>query len=73
MFSILQNADVDDNTRTTTPIPASIYIPDVVSFDKMLSNISNIIPKIDFNYKPLRNNPVMLIIKIKNRNIKLYT
>ena len=40
-----------------------MYIPDVVNIDNMISNISNIIPKADFNYKSLRSNQIRLMIK----------
>ena len=56
-FSIIQNDHADDDTQTTTkPKPSPIYIPYVVNIDIILSNIWNIIPKVDFNYKSLRNN-----------------
>lgn len=64
-FNSLNNDAMEEevNDVETQPKPPPIFIPDVGDINKMVTNLSRVIPSSDFSYKSLRDGQVRLVIK----------
>lgn len=65
MFAELETNEVDlAEEPQSTPKPPPIFIPDVTDVNKMITNLTKVIPKSEISYKSLRNQVMLRISSV---------